>query len=42
MELLGDNQNNGDYLFSLLVDEHRLVRKVLKHVPKSLLTEQQP
>ena len=30
MELLGDNQNNGDYLFSLLVQENRSVREVLK------------
>ena len=29
VELLGDNQNDGDYLFSLLVDEHRLVQEVL-------------
>ena len=25
VELLGDNQNNGKYLFSFLVDETRLV-----------------
>ena len=29
MELFGDNQNNGDYLFSLLVDENRLVQEEL-------------
>ena len=29
MELLGENQNNGDYLFSLFVEGNRSVREVL-------------
>ena len=29
VELLMDNQSNGDYLFSLLVDENRLLQEKL-------------